>query len=95
MEERGAKITADIIDLVMKDIEKHGGEIDFEAIMRGIGCSYASLAYTFQLPEQAKAFLVELADQLDDRQLLEWAKTAEPGSGLPPALLKKQKKPKS
>ncbi len=41
---RGEKITADIIKLVTQEIAEHHGEIDFEAIMRGMASADTAFA---------------------------------------------------
>ncbi len=69
--DRGEKITADIIKLVTQEIAEHDGEIDFEAIMRGMASAYTAFAYAFRVKEQAKDLLVTLADQLDDPRTFE------------------------
>ena len=77
--EFGEQITADIIELVLLRTQERGGDtFDIEPILRGIACALTAFAYQFKAPNDARAVLLKLAEDLDDPDKLEWARTNEP-----------------
>jgi len=65
--DQGERIAAEIKKLVTKDIAQQGGKVCIGEIMRGIGSAFVTYACEFNEREQAKEWLMLVADQLDDR----------------------------